>query len=215
MKCYEFLSRIHRGGPCGQGWLPWGVTYRGRRDVESRGAGPAMGAILEGASGRQHDSLHALGRGAPRPALRRLRGIAPLVAGGARGLLGGHLGVLRGARLARVRAGARLAHDARRAVVRGRGAQLRREHAAARSAPRRCGGAARLRAASPARAHMGRADRAGGKRRRRPARAGRWARAIGWWHTCPTFPRRSSRSWRTRASARCGRAPLPSSARAA
>ena len=90
----------------------------------------------------------------------------------ARGLLGEHLGVLRRARVASRRAGAGLPHDARRELVRGRRAELRREHALGLGASRRAGpggggGAAHLRAARARSAELGRALRAGGRRGRR------------------------------------------------
>ena len=62
--------------------------------------------------------------------VRRLRRAAALVLAGAGDLLGGHLGVLRRACIAPLRAGAELTRDARRALVCGRGAQPRGEHAA-------------------------------------------------------------------------------------
>ena len=114
-------------------------------------------------------------------------------------VLGEHLGVLRRARLAALRAGARLARDAGRALVRGRGAQLRREHAAARAratpdevgaccTPRSCASCDEL--------TWGELAAQVAARRRRAARARASGAAIAWSPTCRTSPRRWSRSWR-------------------
>ena len=101
-----------------------------------------------------------------------------LVGGRARGLLGGDLGVLRRARLEAVRARARLARDAGRELVRGRGAQLRREPA------RRARGRSATRVAVLHASELRELDTltwgelrgAGGRRRRRAARARRGPR---------------------------------------
>ncbi len=147
----------------------------------SQDGGAAVGADSAGAGARVDDPLHALGGRAGGPVLRGLRAAAAVVGAGARELLGEHLGVLRGALLAPLRAGAGLAHDAGRAVVRGRVSELRGEHADAGARSECDGGAARLRAAyRPTRpADVGRALRAGGRGGRRAARAGRGAGRSG------------------------------------
>ena len=62
-------------------------------------ADAAVAADAGRSRARGDDALHALGRRAPRARLRRLRRSVALVGGRGRGLLGEHLGVLRGAQL--------------------------------------------------------------------------------------------------------------------
>ena len=96
-----------------------------------------------------------------RARLPGLRRALALVGDRPRGLLGLDLGLLRGPRPLAVRAGARLARDARRGVVPGRDAELRRAH----GRPRRGSRPRRDRRALPdargAGAHVRRAPRAG------------------------------------------------------
>ena len=98
-----------------------------------------------------------------------LRGALALVGRRPRWILGIDLGLLRGARRRRARAGPRRARDARRRVVPGHQPQLRRARLR-RQGGRRGGDPPRLRAARARRAELGRAARPGRRRRRRAAR---------------------------------------------
>ena len=118
-----------------------------------------VGTDGAGSRARRDDALHALGGRAPRRAVRRLRRAVALVGGGAGGVLGEHLGVLRGARVEALRARARLAARCRaRAGSRGPSSTTPRTccwaHPATRSGagrdPGGSGGPARLRAARAA-----------------------------------------------------------------
>ena len=138
----------------------------------------------------------------------RLRRAVALVGRRPRGLLGRDLGVLRRAGLRALRARARPARDARRGVVPGRAADLRRAHLP-RPRRRRGRDPPRLRAARARRS--GRGASCASRRRASPPGCARWASAAATASspTCRTSPRRSRRSWPARRSARCGRRAAP------
>jgi len=98
---------------------------------------------------RERHRLHPLARRDPRPRIRRLRRLVAVVGHRSGRLLAGRLGLLRRRGVRAAHRGARPPHHARRRVVPGRPAQLRRARPAARAArpDRAARGARRGRAA--------------------------------------------------------------------
>ena len=142
-------------------------------------AAAACGSRPSRTRARRDDALHALGRRARGARLRDYEELWRWSVRRARGVLGEHLGVLRRARVATLRARARLARDARRALVRGRRAQLRREHARRCSASRRPAGRRRDRRACTPRSCASSASSPGASSRSAVAQAAGGLRALG------------------------------------
>ena len=139
-----------------------------------------------------------------RPRLPRLRGGLALVDLRSRGVLGVDLGLLRRSLACTLRAGARLARDARRRVVPGGSAELRRAHAWPGRGRRRGGGRRVLADARADGAHVRRPQGAGRARADGPASGSASGPATGSSPICRTSRRRSSRSSQRRVSAPSG-----------
>ena len=166
-----------------------------------------MEAAASDGRARRDDALHAPSR----PRLHDLRRALAVVGRRHRGVLGGDLG-RSSASTATYDARPRQPRDARRRVVPGRAAQLRRAPPPRQATATAVRDRPPLRAARDRRAHVGRAARAGRALRDRACAGSAWARATASSPTCRTSPRRSSRSSPPRRSARSGRAPRRSSA---